>query len=79
MPDDEETIDPATIDPKTAYCRHCGLENPGKTAGSDFLCQFCDGYQDTLACPTCHQPTRISLLPEGTAPPAHAPSRRKKG
>ena len=75
MPDEETNEAP---DPAVAYCRHCGEANPDAQAGTDFLCRACDGYQDTMACPVCHQPARISLLPDGTAPAPHAPVVRRK-
>jgi hypothetical protein len=70
----DQTPDP---DAQAAHCRHCGVPSDAP-AGSDFQCASCERYQDTVACPTCHQPARISLLPEGTAPEPHAPTRRRK-
>ena len=61
-----------------AYCRHCGQPNDDAIAGEDWLCPHCEHYQDTIACPTCGSPARISLLPEGVVPAPHAPARRRR-
>lgn len=60
-----------------AHCRHCGQPGDADASG-DWLCRSCERYQDTMACPVCHQPARISLMTEDLAPPVHAPARRRK-
>lgn len=83
MADDEEVlVEPEqtpeeTVTPAAVNCRHCGAPHdlePG--ADPDWQCPECERWQDTIACPTCHQPARISLLPKEAVPAAHAPKRR---
>lgn len=55
-------------------CRNCGA--PARVdleKTPDWFCAECDTWQDTMACPVCHQPARISLFPEmvGGAVRAH--------
>ena len=66
--------------PEKVYCRHCGQARE-LAAGDDpdWLCEYCDKYQDTMACPECGQPTRISLMDPAKVPAPHGPARRKKG
>jgi DNA-directed RNA polymerase subunit RPC12/RpoP len=55
-------------------CRHCGAENQlAEGANPDYACKVCGQWQDTIACPTCGQPTRISLMPPDLVPAPHAP------
>lgn len=53
------------------YCRHCGETFDGEDG--DFLCPSCGRYQDSMQCPTCNQPVRLSLMPAETHPEVHAP------
>ncbi len=61
-----------------AHCRHCGQPNDNAVAGGDWQCPSCEQYQDTMACPTCGNPARISLMPEDLVPAPHAPARRRR-
>jgi len=54
-------------------CRHCGVTPLIEVSGADWLCPNCDKWQDTIACPTCGAPARISLLPKTVVPKAHDP------
>lgn len=68
-----------TASPDTVHCRHCGQPHevqPG--SDPDFLCDACGRYQDSMLCPTCKQPARISLMPQDLVPEPHAPARRRK-
>jgi len=71
----------AEAEPVDATCRHCGAHTEFGPEGEpdDWLCEHCERYQDSMVCPTCHQPARISLMPAELAPEVHAPSRRRKG
>ena len=72
----DQTSDP---DAQATHCRHCGAPlDSAANSGAEIQCPNCERYQDTIACPTCRQPARISLLPEGSAPEPHAPTRRRK-
>lgn len=79
MPDDEETVvaeEPTTI---TEYCRHCGQPTErAKDDESDWVCASCERYQDQMACPVCHQVTRISGMAAEYIPKPHAPVKPKK-
>lgn len=62
-----------------AVCRHCGGPNRIATdANPDWQCAICERWQDTIACPTCGQPARISLLPAELVPAPHEPLSEKK-
>ena len=64
----------------TVHCRHCGAEHEMQEGSDpDWQCDQCDQYQDTVACPVCHQATRASLLDPAQVPAPHAPQRKKKG
>jgi transcription elongation factor Elf1 len=65
---------------ETVHCYHCGAPHE-LTEGddTDWLCPHCEKYQDTMACPECGHPVRISLMDPAKVPAAHAPTRRKKG
>jgi len=71
-----EELESESVD---ATCRHCGAHAEFGPDGEpeDWLCTECERYQDTMVCPTCHQPARISLMPEDLAPERHSPRRRK--
>jgi hypothetical protein len=56
-----------------ANCRNCGRASVVSTDDADWLCPYCDHYQNTTACPTCGQPVAIDALPEGLRPPVHDP------
>lgn len=63
----------------TVNCRHCGAPKQLEAEGNpDWQCPVCELWQDTIACPVCHQPARISLLPAEVVPPPHAPLTGKK-
>lgn len=65
--------------PQEVNCRHCGVPSDVDVAQNpDWLCPFCEHYQDAMACPTCGQTARISLMPAEMAPEVHAPARRRK-
>lgn len=64
--------------PQTANCRHCGHEQDVDDAGSDWLCEKCERYQDAMVCPTCGQLARVSAMPANMVPEAHAPVRRRR-
>jgi hypothetical protein len=65
--------------PQTVNCRHCGRPNEVDVeATPDWLCPSCERYQDSMLCPTCSSVVRISLMPDGSAPEAHAPVRSRK-
>jgi rubrerythrin len=53
-------------------CRHCGKSSQQLSDNPDWLCPKCDHYQDTMACPTCGQPTRISLMQDESMIPPDA-------
>ena len=75
MADDvEESVDPSAV-----YCRHCGEPaKDGTKWNTDWLCVYCQRYQDSMACPTCHSTVRISLMSEDVVPAPHAPLRRRR-
>ena len=82
MPEDETAVDTdeqeeaETLDVST-HCRHCGkLAELDVTIDPDWLCTHCERYQDTVACPTCHQPSRASLMAPEDVPAAVKPKRR---
>lgn len=56
-----------------AACRHCGKLQQVAAGLKDWFCNACEHWQDTIACPTCGQPTRISLMPAAEVPEAHEP------
>jgi len=58
----DETTDEPTM--QKVACRHCGTESEHMSDDTDWLCKACDHYQDTIACPTCGQPMRMSLHPD---------------
>lgn len=83
MPEDEEQV-AASPD----YCRHCGepknvvtlknavtLTDTPYDTGDDWLCASCEHWQDSMLCPTCKQPARISLMPADLAPKAAKPKK----
>lgn len=81
MPDPEieevAQVEPEVVAP--SHCRHCGEEHEGDVPESgDFLCVHCGHYQDSMVCPTCKQPTRISLMPADLAPAVHKPKKGKE-
>lgn len=80
MTETETTIDAAVTEaPGPVHCRHCGQTYSGDVPeDGDFLCPSCEHYQDTMTCSTCGSVVRISLMPEGSAPQAHAPARARK-
>lgn len=50
-------------EPTSTACRHCGQSSVvDAQATPDWLCSACERYQQQVACPTCHQPTIISML-----------------
>ncbi len=61
----------------TSYCRHCGAANElEKGANPDYACKTCGQWQDTMACPVCGQPTRISLMSPDLVPEPHEPKEK---
>lgn len=65
--------DTAPSGPQSVNCRHCGAANQvDAEANPDWQCSTCERYQDTMACPMCGQPVRISLHAELGAEPAAA-------
>lgn len=53
-------------------CRHCGTLNDAPD-DADFLCKNCGHWHNTVACPVCHQPVHVSLLPADLVPAPHKP------
>lgn len=68
----------SNADMVTVHCRWCGAPTETAAEGEDFLCDNCERYQDAMACPTCGQIARVSLMPEDMVPAPHAPARRRK-
>ena len=62
----------------TEHCYHCGAprEFADEDHDKDWFCDSCERWQDTIGCPTCHQPTRASLLDPSVVP---SPAKAKKG
>jgi len=59
-------------------CRHCGKASEHMSDDTDWLCPKCDHYQDTMACPVCWQPTRISLMQDTNYIPPDASADKEK-
>lgn len=59
--------------PTKNACRHCGRSSMvDAEVTPDWLCPACERFQKQMACPTCHQPTIMSMLPADLVPePAH--------
>jgi hypothetical protein len=72
--DDQEEVEALDV---STHCRHCGRRTETDVSDTpDWLCSHCDRYQDTVACPTCHQPSRASLMDSEVVPAAAKPKRR---
>lgn len=70
----------STVTVASVPCRHCGEANQIRSdANPDWQCAVCERWQDTIACPTCGQPARISLLAPEVVPAPHEPVSAKKG
>lgn len=66
----EETVEPVAEESTTGeYCRHCGAPAAEGQSG-DWLCDACDRYQNTTACPTCGQAIAVNMLPPDQQPAA---------
>jgi hypothetical protein len=77
QPSQEQATEP--VGPAETNCRHCGRPAIVDLAeNADWLCPSCERYQDSMLCPTCNSVVRISLMPDGSAPEAHAPVRGRK-
>lgn len=60
--------------PTKNACRHCGrYTTVDAEATPDWLCPKCERFQQQIACPTCHQPTIISMVPADVVPEPVAP------
>lgn len=82
----DEDAEKTSADP--GYCRNCGapkrvvmsihpatLQATPSESGADWLCAECEHWQDSMLCPTCSQPVRISLMPAELAPKAAKPKK----
>ena len=74
----EESVE-AEPETEEVHCHWCGKPRELTADDSyDWLCDECGRFQDAMTCPTCHQLTRRTLMPQEMIPEAHAPSRRRK-
>lgn len=77
--EDTTTTDEGAADasePTEHHCRHCGKKTDIDTgANPDWQCRFCGRFQNTVACPMCHQPVSVDVLPADAVPAAAKPRR----
>ena len=67
---------PAEAESSSITCRHCGKRY--ESSAADPQCPECGRYQDTVMCPTCHQPARASLLNEADVPKPAKPQKEQE-
>jgi hypothetical protein len=75
----EPTVEAEEVQLEPKHCRWCGAYHEvAVDEPEDWLCPECERYQDAMACPTCGNLARVSVLPADAVPAPVKPKNQKR-